>query len=46
MERGPNMLHQIKKHGLIGKPANIAERINEYLKAGITQFLLSFQESF
>ena len=46
MERGPNMLHQIKKHGLIGKPANIAERINEYLKAGVTQFLLSFQDPF
>ncbi|HEX2408011.1 MAG TPA: LLM class flavin-dependent oxidoreductase [Nitrososphaeraceae archaeon] len=46
IERGPNMLHQIKKHGLIGKPANIAERINEYLKAGVTQFLLSFQDPF
>ena len=46
MERGPNMLHQIKKHGLIGKPTDIAERINEYLKAGLTQFLLSFQNPF
>ena len=46
LERGPNILHQIKKHGLIGKPTDIAERINEYLKAGVTQFLLSFQDPF
>ncbi len=46
MERGPNVLHQIKKYGLIGKPTDIAERINEYLKAGVTQFLLSFQDPF
>lgn len=46
LERGPNILHQIKKYGLIGKPPDIAERINEYLKAGVTQFLLSFQDPF
>jgi alkanesulfonate monooxygenase SsuD/methylene tetrahydromethanopterin reductase-like flavin-dependent oxidoreductase (luciferase family) len=46
LERGPNILHQINKHGLIGKPTDIAERINEYLKAGVTQFLLSFQDPF
>jgi alkanesulfonate monooxygenase SsuD/methylene tetrahydromethanopterin reductase-like flavin-dependent oxidoreductase (luciferase family) len=46
LERGPNILHQIKKHGLIGKPTDIAERINEYRKAGVTQFLLSFQDPF
>ncbi|MGI0001352.1 MAG: hypothetical protein ACRD6Q_08990, partial [Nitrososphaeraceae archaeon] len=46
LERGPNILHQIKKHGLIGKPTEIAERINEYLEAGVTQFLLSFQDPF
>ena len=46
LERGPNILHQIKKHGLIGKPTDIAERINEYLKAGVTQFLLAFQDPF
>jgi alkanesulfonate monooxygenase SsuD/methylene tetrahydromethanopterin reductase-like flavin-dependent oxidoreductase (luciferase family) len=46
LERGPNILHQIKKHGLIGKPNDIAERINEYRKAGVTQFLLSFQDPF
>jgi alkanesulfonate monooxygenase SsuD/methylene tetrahydromethanopterin reductase-like flavin-dependent oxidoreductase (luciferase family) len=46
MERGPNILHQIKKHSLIGKPTDIAERIKEYLEAGVTQFLLAFQDPF
>jgi alkanesulfonate monooxygenase SsuD/methylene tetrahydromethanopterin reductase-like flavin-dependent oxidoreductase (luciferase family) len=46
MERAPHILHQIKKYGLIGKPRDIGERINEYLKVGITQFLLSFQDPF
>ena len=46
MERAPYILHQIKKYGLIGKPRDIGERINEYLKVGITQFLLSFQDPF
>ena len=46
LKRGPNILHQIKKNGLIGKPTDIAERINEYLKAGVTQFLLAFQDPF
>ena len=46
MERGPNILHQIKKHSLIGKPTDIAERIKEYLEVGVTQFLLAFQDPF
>ena len=46
MERAPHILHQIKKYGLIGKPRDIGERINEYLKVGVTQFLLSFQDPF
>ena len=46
MERGPNILHQIKNHGLIGKPTNIVERIKEYLEAGVTQFLLAFPNPF
>ena len=29
MERGPNILHQIKNHGLIGKPTTIVERIKK-----------------
>jgi|SRR5215203_4055976 len=46
MERGPNILHQIRKHGLIGKPTTLAERIKEYLEAGVTQFFLAFQDPF
>jgi alkanesulfonate monooxygenase SsuD/methylene tetrahydromethanopterin reductase-like flavin-dependent oxidoreductase (luciferase family) len=46
MERGPNILHQIQKHGLIGNPTTVAERIKEYLEAGVTQFLLAFQDPF
>ena len=46
MERGPNILHQIRKHGLIGKSTTIAERIKEYLEVGVTQFFLAFQDPF
>jgi alkanesulfonate monooxygenase SsuD/methylene tetrahydromethanopterin reductase-like flavin-dependent oxidoreductase (luciferase family) len=46
MERGPNILHQIQKHGLIGNTTTVAERIKEYLEAGVTQFLLAFQDPF
>jgi hypothetical protein len=46
MERGPNILHQIRKHGLIGKSTTVAERIKEYLDAGVTQFFLAFQDPF
>jgi alkanesulfonate monooxygenase SsuD/methylene tetrahydromethanopterin reductase-like flavin-dependent oxidoreductase (luciferase family) len=44
MERGPNILHQIQKHGLIGKPTTVTERIKEYLEVGVTQFFLAFQD--
>lgn len=46
MERGPNILNQIRKHGLIGKSTTVAERIKEYLDAGVTQFFLAFQDPF
>ena len=46
MERGPNILYQIRKHGLIGKSTTVAERIKEYLEAGVTQFFLAFQDPF
>lgn len=46
MERGPNILHQIRKHGLIGKSITVAERIKEYPDAGVTQFFLAFQDPF
>lgn len=46
MERGPNILNQIRKHGLIGKSTTVVERIKEYLEAGVTQFFLAFQDPF
>lgn len=46
MERGPNILYQIRKYGLIGKSTTVAERIKEYLEAGVTQFFLAFQDPF
>ena len=46
MERGPGIAHQILKHGLVGKPGKIAERLNEYTDAGVNQFLLAFQDPF
>jgi alkanesulfonate monooxygenase SsuD/methylene tetrahydromethanopterin reductase-like flavin-dependent oxidoreductase (luciferase family) len=46
MERGPGVAHQILKHGLVGKPSKIAERLKEYTDAGINQFLLAFQDPF
>ncbi len=46
MERGPNILHQIRKCGLIGNPTTVAERIKEYLEAGVSQFFLAFQDPF
>lgn len=46
MERGPNIAHQILKHGLVGMPDAIMERIKEYCDAGINQFFLAFQDPF
>ena len=46
MERGPGVAHQILKHGLVGKPSKIAERLKEYNDAGVNQFLLAFQDPF
>jgi alkanesulfonate monooxygenase SsuD/methylene tetrahydromethanopterin reductase-like flavin-dependent oxidoreductase (luciferase family) len=46
MERGPGVAHQILKHGLVGKPDNIAEKLKEYTNAGVDQFLLAFQDPF
>ena len=39
MERGPGVAHQILKHGLVGKPDEIAEKLREYKNAGVDQFL-------
>jgi alkanesulfonate monooxygenase SsuD/methylene tetrahydromethanopterin reductase-like flavin-dependent oxidoreductase (luciferase family) len=46
MERGPSVAHQILKHGLVGKPDEIAEKLKEYVNAGVEQFLLAFQDPF
>jgi alkanesulfonate monooxygenase SsuD/methylene tetrahydromethanopterin reductase-like flavin-dependent oxidoreductase (luciferase family) len=46
MERGPSVAHQILKHGLVGKPDKIAEKLKEYTNAGVDQFLLAFQDPF
>src|ERR687886_1431984 len=46
MERGPSVAYQILKHGLVGKPDNIAEKLREYSDAGVEQFFLAFQDPF
>jgi alkanesulfonate monooxygenase SsuD/methylene tetrahydromethanopterin reductase-like flavin-dependent oxidoreductase (luciferase family) len=46
MERGPNVAHQTLKHGLIGKPDKVAEKLKEYMNAGVDQFFLAFQDPF
>jgi alkanesulfonate monooxygenase SsuD/methylene tetrahydromethanopterin reductase-like flavin-dependent oxidoreductase (luciferase family) len=46
MERGPNVAHQILKHGLVGKPDRIIEKLKEYMNAGVDQFFLAFQDPF
>lgn len=46
MERGPNVYHQILQNGLVGKPDRIAEKVKEYVDAGVEQFFLAFQDPF
>jgi alkanesulfonate monooxygenase SsuD/methylene tetrahydromethanopterin reductase-like flavin-dependent oxidoreductase (luciferase family) len=46
MERGPGVAHQALKHGLVGKTDKIAERLKEYIDAGVNQFFLAFQDPF
>ena len=46
MERGPSVAQQILKHGLVGKPDKITEKLREYTNAGVDQFLLAFQDPF
>src|SRR5919198_4663325 len=46
MERGPGVAYQILKHGLVGKPDKITEKLKEYTSAGVEQFLLAFQDPF
>ena len=46
MERGPGVAHQIFKHGFVGKPDEIAEKLKAYTNAGVNQFFLAFQDPF
>jgi alkanesulfonate monooxygenase SsuD/methylene tetrahydromethanopterin reductase-like flavin-dependent oxidoreductase (luciferase family) len=45
-ERGPGVYNQILKKGLVGKPAEVSARIQEYMELGINQFFLAFQDPF
>lgn len=44
MERGPAMASQMLKHGLVGTPEKIRERLKQYTDAGVEQFLLAFHD--
>ena len=44
MERGPAVASQMLKHGLVGTPDKIGERLKQYADAGVNQFLLAFQD--
>jgi len=44
MERGPAVANQMLKHGLVGTPETIANRLKQYTDAGVDQFLLAFQD--
>jgi alkanesulfonate monooxygenase SsuD/methylene tetrahydromethanopterin reductase-like flavin-dependent oxidoreductase (luciferase family) len=44
MERGPAVANQMLKHGLVGTPEKIRERIKQYTDAGVDQFLLAFHD--
>lgn len=46
MERGPGSYSKILRHGLIGTPEKVAERVKEYADMGINQFLLAFHEPY
>ena len=46
MERGPGVYNQILRNGLVGTSEKIAQRVKEYIDAGIGQFFLAFHEPF
>jgi alkanesulfonate monooxygenase SsuD/methylene tetrahydromethanopterin reductase-like flavin-dependent oxidoreductase (luciferase family) len=46
MERGPSVYNQILRNGLVGKPEKIAQRVKEYVDAGVGQFFLAFNDPF
>jgi alkanesulfonate monooxygenase SsuD/methylene tetrahydromethanopterin reductase-like flavin-dependent oxidoreductase (luciferase family) len=44
MERGPVVANQMLKHGLVGTPEKLRERLKQYTETGVDQFLLAFQD--
>jgi alkanesulfonate monooxygenase SsuD/methylene tetrahydromethanopterin reductase-like flavin-dependent oxidoreductase (luciferase family) len=46
MERGPGVYNQILRNGLVGTSEKIAQRVKEYIDAGIGQFFLAFHDPF
>jgi alkanesulfonate monooxygenase SsuD/methylene tetrahydromethanopterin reductase-like flavin-dependent oxidoreductase (luciferase family) len=46
MERGPSVYNQILRNGIVGTPEKIAQRVKEYVNAGVEQFLLAFHDPF
>jgi alkanesulfonate monooxygenase SsuD/methylene tetrahydromethanopterin reductase-like flavin-dependent oxidoreductase (luciferase family) len=44
MERGPAVANQMLKHGLVGTPQKIRDRLKQYTDAGVDQFLLAFHD--
>jgi alkanesulfonate monooxygenase SsuD/methylene tetrahydromethanopterin reductase-like flavin-dependent oxidoreductase (luciferase family) len=44
MERGPAVTNQMLKHGKVGTPERIKDRLKQYTDAGVDQFLLAFQD--
>jgi alkanesulfonate monooxygenase SsuD/methylene tetrahydromethanopterin reductase-like flavin-dependent oxidoreductase (luciferase family) len=46
MERGPSVYNQILRNGLVGTPEKIAQRVKEYVDAGVGQFFLAFNDPF
>jgi alkanesulfonate monooxygenase len=46
MERGPNVLSQVLRNGLVGTPDTIAARVAEYRNSGVDQFFLAFTDPF
>jgi alkanesulfonate monooxygenase SsuD/methylene tetrahydromethanopterin reductase-like flavin-dependent oxidoreductase (luciferase family) len=44
VERGPAIANQLLKHGLVGTPESIRERLTQYTDVGVDQFLLAFHD--
>jgi alkanesulfonate monooxygenase SsuD/methylene tetrahydromethanopterin reductase-like flavin-dependent oxidoreductase (luciferase family) len=45
-QRGSEAYRRIQQNGLVGKPDVIAQRVRQYVEAGVEQFLLAFQDPF